>query len=504
MATVITGTNQRVSLGNGYSLRAPGLRGEAEQFAANLATTRAASRIMDSTLAALDDALKREGVAEVRRIDLALRPAIAAGTASLRSAAGEPELELQVPDLGPEVGQIVVSVDDLGGVRWHLPGDDASSGAASRGAGAVRTFRIPASFATVPTESIVGQRSLFGAMARRLLKVLVYPITDPILGAIGQHFAARWEAAKRPYRLRSFTPENFRDASVASLSRDELATLVKKDDPMLLFIHGTFSTAHGGFGGLPTETMSELHRRYAGRVVAFDHPTLADAPDDNVRWLLKELPAASMQCDIVCHSRGGLVSRVLSERLTSFDLDASRVDVRRVVFAGTPNAGTALADADHMVAMIDRLTTALTLAPTGPVTETFEALVTVIKVLGHSGLKGLKGLASMHPKGPFLGSLNKVDARRAEYYAIAADYEPADRGLRALVSASADHLIDQIFDKTPNDLVVPTEGVWHKNGGAGFPFDAKHVLAFKPSDGVMHTNFFLQPAVSEKLLAWLT
>src|SRR5208282_3676199 len=130
-------------------------------------------------------------------------------------------------------------------------------------------------------------------------------------------------------------------------------------------------------------------------------PALADAPDDNVRWLLAHLPSSPMQVDIVCHSRGGLVARVLAERNARLGLDASRIDVRRIVFCGVPNGGTALADPDHMVDMIDRFTTALTLFPTGPITETFEALITVVKIVGHGALKGLPGLASMRPKGTF-------------------------------------------------------------------------------------------------------
>jgi hypothetical protein len=502
MATPISGSAQFVSLGGGYALRAPGLRGTADVLPPGAADTRSARAAGDG-IDALDAALRAENVSEVKVIDLSLRPEPGPRAAeAMRSAQGETQIELEVPDLGPEVGQIVMSIDDAGAVRWHLPVARVA-GEAARGAGGTKRFRIPATIAPLPPDAKAQERSIFGAAARRVLKVLVYPITDPVVGFIADKLAARFEAAKRPYRLRSFTPENHGSADVPSLTDAEVAAMCA-GGPVLLFIHGTFSTTHGGFGELPDDTVRTLQSKYGGRVMAFDHPSLSQGPDDNVRWLLSRLPKSPVQLDIVCHSRGGLVSRVLAESHASAGLDASHITVRRVIFAGTPNQGTALADPDHMVDMIDRFTTALTLSPTGPVTETLEAVVTVVKMIGHGGLKGLEGLASMYASGPFLAGLNKRDGRRSDYFAIASNYEPTDRGLRALVSGAADAAVDKIFGDSENDLVVPTEGVWKENGGEGFPLNADRVFSFPPAKGVMHTTYFRQPEVSDKLLAWLT
>jgi hypothetical protein len=502
MAIPVSGGAQSVSLGGGYVLRAPGLRGTADVRPPGAAGVRSARADGDG-LDALDSALRAENVAEVKVIDLDLRPEPGARAAdAMRGAQGEPQLELEVPDLGPEVGQVVMSVDDAGAVRWHFAVSSAA-GTAARGAGATKRFRIPATIVPPPPDAATArERSVLGAAARRVLKVLVYPITDPVVGFIADKLAARFEASKRPYRLRSFTPENHGRADVPSLTDEEVAK-VCAGGPVLLFIHGTFSTTHGGFGDLPDETVRKLHAQYGGRVMAFDHPTLSAGPDDNVRWLLQHLPKTPVQIDIVCHSRGGLVSRVLTESHASAGLDAAHVTVRRVIFAGTPNQGTALADPDHMVDMLDRFTTALTLAPTGPVTETLEAVVTVVKMIGHGGLKGLEGLAAMHASGPFLAGLNQRDGRRSEYFAIASNYQPTDRGLQALVMGAADKVVDKIFGDSANDLVVPTEGVWKENGGGGFPLQDTRVFTFPPAKGVMHTTYFRQPEVSEKLVAWL-
>ncbi len=538
MPTSLTGSSQPIQLGGGYALRAPGLRGTADMRAPGNAPTRADVRGLDTGLAALDDALQRAHVTEVRRIDLTVQPAGPGGPGaagapggaapSLRAVDGTPQLELEVPDLGPALGQLVLSIDDAGALRWHLPVDEdpdtagrgvdtpqgmpndpsvvgatasAAGGPASRGGGAVKRFRLPAALVPPPPDAAgVRQRSLLGTAARRLLKVLVYPVTDPILGPVSNAFARHWEEKKRPYRLRAFTPSDYRTGDVTAID-PAAAEAMTSAGPVLLFIHGTFSTSHGGFGGLPEAAMATLSQRYGGRVLAFDHPTMHDDPTENVRQLLAAWPLGRSDVDVVCHSRGGLVSRVLAQA-------SPDVRVRRLVFGAAPNAGTALTDPDHMVDMVDRLTTALSLAPTGPVTETLEALVTLLKMVGHGALKGLSGLASMNPQGEFLQRMNAAGAapgaRTApEYFAISADYQPIDRGLRALVSGAADNVADQVFGQAGNDLVVPADGVWARNGAGGFPLPEDHVLRFGHPDGVMHTTVFDQQKTAEKLLAWL-
>ena len=512
MATQINGSPQTVDLGGGFGLRAPGLQGTAELLQPGVAATRAAAPRLDAGLVALEDALRASEVSEVKSIELSLRPppsvpgAAASGTARAAgpsSSAGT--IELDMPDLGVDAGQILVSIDDAGVVRWHLPLPQAPAARPSRSAHAVRRFRIPAPPpAPAPGASSGGSqtRSLFGLAGRLLLKALVYPITDPIFGAISDEFASRWEAVKRPYRVRRFTPDNYRDDNAAAIEADEIASLCS-GGPVLLFVHGTFSTAHAAFGGLAPDAFAELTRRYSSRVIAFDHPTLSQSPLDNVHWLTAHLPDAPIQFDVVCHSRGGLVTRLLSERPASANLDAGRLEVRRVIFVGVPNNGTLLADPDHLVTMADRFTTALTFLPTGPVNETLEALVTLVKMLAHGALRGLDGLSSMHPRSAFLSMLNEAGSAHADYFAVTSNYEPTDHGLRRLASRFVDRAADEVFENVANDLVVPTEGVWQRNGNVAFPLRPERVFTLDHSQGVMHTGFFPHQAVANHLLSWL-
>ncbi len=498
----ISNSSQPVALGAGYFIRAPGFSGTAEVLAPATTFVRS-TRAASPSLLSVDAVLRASGFIATRDIEVQLQPVAAPGVALLRSVAGEPALELDVPDPGADYGQVVLSVDDSGALRWHfheqLPVAIAPQ-AGTRGAGPTRRYRIPAMLPPPPLSG-AQQRSLLGFVGKKVLKVLVYPISDAILGFAADQIASRWEAEKRPHRLRRFTPDDYTDAATSGI---DLADVTAMHDAgrVLLFIHGTFSTSQAAFGDLPRNVIAQLHARYAGRVVAFDHPTLADDPASNVRWLLERLPAG-LRVDVVCHSRGGLVSRLLAERPAAFGLDPKPVEVRRLVFVASPNAGTPLANKDYMVDMIDRLTTVFTLFPSGPAIETLEALVTVVKVLGRGLLTGLEGLAAMRPDGEFMSKLNAGGSPFDGYYAVASNYEPSDRGLRALVTGAADNLLDYIFKNAGNDLVVPTDGVHAANGYGRFPVPAERLQLLGPEDAAMHTAMFGNGVVASRLLEWL-
>jgi hypothetical protein len=171
------------------------------------------------------------------------------------------------------------------------------------------------------------------------------------------------------------------------------------------------------------------------------------------------------------------------------------------VFVGAANAGTLLAQPDHMVNMIDRWTTAIDLLPDGPATWILESVITAVKVVGHGGLKSLDGLASMNPAGDYLSGLVEASNGRAKYFGIAADFEPKGTPFSAL--ALGDKVMDRIFEKADNDLVVPTAGVYEA-GGPCFPIQTNELLSLPASAGVIHTSYFGHKDVQAKLRQWLT
>ena len=97
------------------------------------------------------------------------------------------------------------------------------------------------------------------------------------------------------------------------------------------------------------------------------------------------------------------------------------------------------------------------------------------KVLAVGTVKGLNGIGSMVRDGPFLHdgvTRPAAGGRRATYLAIASNYEPTERGL---LDFAKDRLTDALFGER-NDLVVPTDGVFCRNGAACFPIAEPFVL----------------------------
>jgi pimeloyl-ACP methyl ester carboxylesterase len=495
---------ERINLGGGYVLVAPGLRGRAERIIAAAGDTRAAQM----TTPILNEVLAANGMTTVANIEIIAAPVPEAGAvAELRDARGDDALVLEVPDLGPETGQIVLAVDEAGALTWNFPLEDGRiRPPATRGGSATRRFYIRRRVPPAPAPESTRDRALLGAVGRKLLKMIVFPITDLMLGAPATAIAEHWEKANRAYELRDFTPDCYRQPTVAPVmpTGPDLDRWAK--GRALMFIHGAFSNAHGGFHDLPPEFMAELQRRYGGRVFAFNHFTMAHDPEQNVRWFaeaIRPMSAESLAVDVVCHSRGGLVARTLAEGKTLFGLDLGRVRVNRVAFVAAPNRGTLLADPDHMVEMLDRMTNVLNLFPPGGVADFLEGVLIGVKIIGHGALSGLVGLKSMNPVGAFLKSLNKGGRRDAQYFAVAANYEPTDLTIRSLVSRSADKLIDRIFEGADNDLVVPEFGVYEANGCDSFPIADERCLKFPGSAGVTHTTMFGRDEVVDRLSAWL-
>ena len=230
--------------------------------------------------------------------------------------AGEEALVLETPDLGAEVGQVVLAVDEQGAVTWNFPETSQRDVEPPqvRGDGGTKRFVIRRTTPPAPPGAERTDRGLFGAIGRKFLKVFIYPVADRILGPVTEHFANKWENHQRPYKLRAFRPGEFRSPALAPLTGPEWQLMA--GGPALLFVHGTFSTSHGGFNELPDATMAELHRRYEGRVFAFDHFTLSHSPQENVAELAARMPdGLELEVDVVSHSRGGLVTRVLAGEL---------------------------------------------------------------------------------------------------------------------------------------------------------------------------------------------
>jgi hypothetical protein len=470
-------------------LRTPGLEGAVVLHPGVSARTRGIDQATDELRAAL----AAEGLKEQETVEIT--GAREVGNAARSTPLEEPALELVVPEPRPDQGQLLLATDEAGVVTWNFARDSQGQVAATRGMG-TRTYLIarrPAMPAAEP-----GTRGLLDAVGSKLLEVLVFPLLDPIVGEVGEHFARRWESRYRPYRLRSFGPDDYRRDDVGELDPEAWRRLAS--GRALLFVHGTFSRAHTAFGGLSTALMTQLDQLYGGRVFAFDHFTLCDSPRQNVEHFLGALPnGTTLDLDIICHSRGGLVSRILAERQKEYSLGSGSLKVGKVVMVAVPNAGTVLAHADHLGDMIDTYTNLLQFLPDNPVTDVIGPIVTVAKQLAVGIVKGLDGLTSMVPDGDFQRWLNVTAADvTTRYFALAANYEPNVPGF---LHFAQDRLFDKLF-KSENDLVVPTQGVWDANGSSLFPVSDRHL--FPAGEAVDHSGFFRNATAQKTILGWLT
>ena len=297
------------------------------------------------------------------------------------------------------------------------------------------------------------------------------------------------------------------DAPAADGDWSWLETAAAKKQRVVLIIHGTFSKTAAPVDGLGEAFFATIRRSHAA-VLGWDHWTLSKSPEENARELLRALPPSlrtGNRLDVITHSRGGLVARAVVELL-------GRGAFRRVVFVGTPNAGTNLASPANWGRAADLLVNFVHADPLGVYGRLSGMLVNLgIRDL----LSEVPGLSAQNPlatgKRDFLGRLQQVATlpKAVTYAAVAANYEPALDELNAKrLLTEADTAIDGFYPG-PNDLVVDTAHVWAIDGKPGMTTVSKLVpierlLLFNPDAsvdgpanvhvcarrGVHHTNLF--------------
>ena len=492
MSEALDPSGTSVNVGN-VIVRTPGLSGEAEYYAGAGPGRRGPQPPEPLSTQEFDAALREAGVQEQETVQIsdAEEATVPGGT---RAVPNQRTLELEVDAPPAGRGQFVIHQDEAGVITWSFA---PPSTAGVRGA-ARRTYVIRTN--QPPEEARQGTRGLTAILGNKVLRVLLFPLIDPVVGEVSELFVRRWEDHYRPHRTRTFTPETYLGPPAAD---DRVDWSKLGEDRSLLMIHGTGSQAHTGFAGLPRNYLEDLHQAYGRRVFALDHPTIATTPQQNIEWFLKQVPdGTSLNLDIVCHSRGGLVARVLAEKQGEFSLGSRKVRVNKIIFVGAPNAGTTLTDTKYMSDYLDSYTNLLNFFPDTAVLDTIQAVFAVAKQLAVGAFKGLDGLQSMRPNGQFLQWLNVAGGTRdpagPRYYALASNYDPIQPGLKLWAE---NRLLDDIF-KADNDMVVPTLGVYDENGASWLPIDEHFV--FPKEQGVPHSGYFANEDARQRITDWLS
>jgi len=298
-----------------------------------------------------------------------------------------------------------------------------------------------------PRPAVLGLEDLVGGaladvVTKRVLQVVKSPIDSALLATV-RHF----ERAPQVLAWRgSFQPLEGFESWRALLPPG-------RDHRGLLYVHGFASSIAAGGGALLVPQFAD---RYDA-ILAYDHPTLGLSPIDNARELLAMIPDdLQLSVDLVAHSRGGLVIRSLVELIDW----TPKLRPVRLVTAGTPHAGTRLADPEHWDRLVSMaMTLGSWLASVGGGAFWAPKLLEFVLKAAAQGIFSLPGLAAMVPGSEFLQQLNAAGAAgqddRVRYGAVTSSFaidNVAQQGFRQALMA----LAVQAFMGEPNDLVVHT------------------------------------------------
>lgn len=295
---------------------------------------------------------------------------------------------------------------------------------------------------TLGLDQVVGD-AIADVVIKRVLQVLRSPLDRGLLAAV-----RRFEPQPRVYALRDagFQPLEGAESWRALLPPGA-------NHRVVLYIHGFGSSTAGSEGG---KFVPALAANYDA-VLGYDHPSATRSPLENARTLIEMIPEdLRLNVDLVAHSRGGLVARSLIE-LADWQ---PQLQPRRLVTAGSPHAGTRLAEPERWDRLVSvGLTLGSWLSTLGGGGFWAPQLLEFVLKAAAQSTFDLPGIAAMTPGGDFLKQLNAANPTELQakvpYAAITSSFAINDvvqQGFRQAFTA----LAMQAFMGEPNDLVVHT------------------------------------------------
>jgi hypothetical protein len=300
---------------------------------------------------------------------------------------------------------------------------------------------------------------------------------------------------------------------------------------ILLFVHGTFSNVETMVKEIAVTQpgrafLNDAHAQY-DQVLALNHPTLSVSPVLNAAKLGQLFRGSKAEVDVICHSRGGLVTRWWREVLDQ----PGRLG--ETVFVGSPLQGTGLAAPARLKTALDVLTNlanALTTASKvgGAVfpmalplwkassvlfgffgklmqlaarTPVLDAGVALIPGLAAQSMESANG-ELLHARDYFSSFPDDERRRRVDSYRfVTSNFETEDPGWKfwryfrksKLMDAGA----DAVFEGE-NDLVVDTPNMTSL-AEVQPRIRPEHVLAFDKTQLVTHVGYFQRTEAIEFL-----
>ncbi|MFT3820312.1 MAG: CHAT domain-containing protein [Rubrivivax sp.] len=375
-------------------------------------------------------------------------------------------------------GEDVVRLHIAGGPRLTLHPAHAqallaqAAGAAPRSAGAdPGPTEVPAQIALPDAEAA---RGVVGRIVLQAFEVFKPDLAQGAALAL----ARKLEAQVSP-GVHALQPQ-----ALSSLKdRTPLAQVPPSDKPLLVLVHGTFSSTAGTFKALWEQHPSLVRSLFAhyGQVLALEHHSVTQSPFENAIRLLRALPAGAT-LHLLTHSRGGLVAEVLAramrqdgdkafdaidrQLLAGADRQAARDElatlnalvaekrprIQRVLRVAAPARGTLLASG-RLDAYLGVLEWALRLAELPVLPELVDFITAVARE--RTDPQTLPGLEAMIPGRAVSRVLTREDlALDSDLRVVAGDIQ-GDSVLSWLKVLATD-----AFYWTSHDLVVNTDSMY--------------------------------------------
>ncbi len=430
----------------------------------------------------------------------------------------------------------VVELTLDGGVTLYLPPEDVSEmGKRSERGGAVEpgTVMLPAGLPIGDTERGVGAWLLKG------LRALDIDLGNRTASAIGKALDESNVGVPGVY---AWTPRTtattLSPTTQAEANGGDLipVKLPRGEGPLLVFLHGTFSSVNGSFGDLPRHPdWTRLCSLYAQRMFALEHRTLTESPIANAIALLEALKPLGTngagqgpELHLVSHSRGGLIGELLAraartdgkppfedvdfrlvaeqandlKRLNDLLLEV-RPRITRFVRVACPARGTTLASDrldKYLNVVLNAIGQVLSAIASPAVAQVYDFIKAFLLAViaarkdGEDAVSKLPGLEAMRPESGFIRMLNRADvSSAADLSVIKGDVEAAGL-LRRLQVWAAD-----AFYREDHDFVVNTGAM---DGGVVRAGGIREV--FDRGAGVNHFSYFRNERTARLIAGGLT
>ncbi|MEO1255078.1 MAG: hypothetical protein AAFY41_09365, partial [Bacteroidota bacterium] len=178
----------------------------------------------------------------------------------------------------------------------------------------------------------------------------------------------------------------------------------------LLMIPGTFGNDLVAFGGL--SRTHEFHKAlfdfYEGRIISFNHYTLAESCTENVDAFIQEFKNLNqditLNVDVLTRSRGGLLIRHLLNKKKLLEEANIKLKVNRVFSIAPPHLGTPLANSQRITSYLRQYSLLLLFLPSGLGAKILSLLLGLAIGIAKS-LRHLPGIEAESSEGDFLQCL---------------------------------------------------------------------------------------------------